>query len=493
MFEVGSKAAVIAVQALADEVNDPGEGIGLRFGELPEAVSGGEIAQSIVRFIQYRTPEQFSRTQEAALGVIGRATAGSAQAAIQGRFERFRQWSRRGPAGSSPGRWQWKASLGGLRSMIGREHRGIYPGRGVEPDRGRFGPDRERGPWPGAGPPEARGADPSALTAPRLILDGSSFELFRKEQQKEKRWAPVLWGQGDLQRFHGDLRRIGMNYRGGLEAAHLGLDLYVNERTLAGLSFMHSWGSLDYADDGVDGELKSDMNTFHPSMYWQPNNRWSVWGTGGLGMGNVEVREPGRGHHFDADFGMFAGGVRGVLERRDNDEWSLRADAFTAHLETDASEDIQKVSGEAHRARLLLEWAHDRALPEGRSLSLMVEAGVRYDGGGADRGSGMETGFRLAYPDPDRGLDVALQGRTLLVHESDFRDWGVGVQARWDPGEKRRGLRVSVNSSLGRDGRGRDDAVGQAGCSHPPEGSKWDGDRFPLSDRERGGLRHGIV
>ena len=103
VFEIGSNTAVIAVQALADEVNDPGEGIGLSFGELPEAVSGGEIAQSIVRFIQYRTPEQFSRTQEAALGVIGRATAGSAQAAIQGRFERFRQWSRRGGRDRSRG------------------------------------------------------------------------------------------------------------------------------------------------------------------------------------------------------------------------------------------------------------------------------------------------------------------------------------------------------------------------------------------------------
>ena len=515
VFEVGSSAAEIAVQALADEVNDPGEGIGLSFGELPEAVSGGEIAQSIVRFIQYRTPEQFSRTQEAALGVIGRAAAGSAQTAIQGRFERFRQWSRRGPAvptpapgsdrgagglresaatasappqgnaveqarpgpggaagigpaagssrapasekshGSSPGRWQWKASLGRLGSMIGRQHPGTSPRRRVEPGMGSFAPDRERGPWLGAGPPQAREAGPPGLAAPRLILAGSSFELSRKERQKEKRWAPVLWGQGDLQRFHGDLRRIGMNYRGGLEAAHLGLDLYVNERALAGLSFMRSWGNLDYGDDGVDGVLKSDMRTFHPSLYWQPDNRWSAWGTGALGSGHVEVREPGRGHRFDAGFEMFAGGVRGVLGRRGNDEWSLRADAFSAQLETDASEDIQKVGGEAHRGRLLLEWAHDRALPAGRSLSLMVEAGLRFDGGDAGRGSGMETGFRLACPDPDRGLDAALQGRTLLVHESDYRDWGVGVQARWDPGEKRRGLRVSVKSSLGRDGRGR--------------------------------------
>ena len=33
---------------------------------------------------------------------------------------------------------------------------------------------------------------------------------------------------------------------------------------------MRSWGNLDYGDDGVDGVSKSDMSTFHPSLYWQP-------------------------------------------------------------------------------------------------------------------------------------------------------------------------------------------------------------------------------
>ena len=43
----------------------------------------------------------------------------------------------------------------------------------------------------------------------------------------------------------------------------------------------------------------------------------------------------------------------------------------------------------------------------------------------------------------------------LVVHESDYRDWGVGVQASWDPGEKQRGFRASVTSTRGQDGGGR--------------------------------------
>ena len=86
-------------------------------------------------------------------------------------------------------------------------------------------------------------------------------------------------------------------------------------RVLAGLSFMRSWGDMDYTDDGVDGVLESDLNTFHPYLYWQPNERVSVWGLGGMGWGEVDVKEPGRTHDFDADFRMLAGGVRSVLCR----------------------------------------------------------------------------------------------------------------------------------------------------------------------------------
>ena len=91
---------------------------------------------------------------------------------------------------------------------------------------------------------------------------------------------------------------------------------------------------------------------------------------------------------------------------------ALRADAFTAQLRTDATDDIAKVSGEAHRARLMLEWVHDLPLAAGRSLSLQLEAGGRFDGGDADRGAGVETGFRLGYLDANCCLDVALHGRT---------------------------------------------------------------------------------
>ena len=536
VIEEGESEGTISVEVLADEVNDPGEGIVLSFGELPEAVSEGEIPQTTVNFRQGRTAEQFSQTLEVALAVMARSMGESVQTAIEGRFERHRQWSRLGAAGGAvstaqpgndhsatglgegesqridseslegagrrraegpvvpsaggaagaraamgssgesgdresgvQGAWLQNVSLGGLAGLFGygQGDAGVSTGSGMRP-RGT-GPTVALGGQPGYGQNRFQGSgtrnsslrsgsgEYSGRRNQELNLAGVSLELPLAGQQKgtSRSWVPALWGQGDLTRFNGNLTRLGMSYRGGLEAAHVGVDLYANDKVLAGLSFMHSWGNMDYSDDGIDGVLGSRMNTFHPYLYWQPTERVSVWGIGGLGRGQVDAKEPGRSHDFEADFRMFSGGVRTVLSRRGSNEVGLRADAFWAQLGTEASEDIAKVRGEAHRARLMLEWVHTKQLSAGRSLSLKAEAGGRFDGGDAEQGSGAETGFRLGYLDANSGLDVAMYGRVLVVHASDYRDWGLGVQASWDPGEKQRGFRVSVTSTRGQDGGGR--------------------------------------
>ena len=536
VFKEGESEGTIAVEVLADEVNDPGESIVLSYGELPEAVSGGEISQTTVNFTQRRTAGQFSQTLEVALSVVARSMGESALTAIEGRFERHRQWGRLGAAGGAvptvqPGSDHSVTGLGqgesqriGSESLEGAGRRnaedpvvpsaegtagarvamgssgesggresgvqgarlqnvslgrlaglfgygqgdaGVSTGSGMGPSRtgpivglggqSGYGQDRFQGSGTGDASLRSGLTEYSGVRDQGFSLAGASFEmpLGKQEQGRSTSWVPVLWGQGDLQHFNGDLDRFGMNYRGRLDAAHVGLDLYANDKMLAGLSFMRSWGDMDYTDDGVDGVLESDLNTFHPYLYWQPNERVSMWGIGGLGQGQLDVKEPGRTHDFDADFRMLAGGVRAMFCSWPCNELALRADVFTAQLETEAAEDIAKVRGEAHRARLMLEWVYDRPLSAGRSLSLKLEGGGRWDGGDADRGAGVETGFRLGYLDANHGLDVALHGRTLVVHESDYRDWGLGVQASWDPGQKQRGFRAAVTSSWGQDGGGR--------------------------------------
>ena len=61
------------------------------------------------------------------------------------------------------------------------------------------------------------------------------------------------------------------------------------------------------------------------------------------------------------------------------------------------------------------------------------------------KASGIEAGFRVGLVDSGHtGLDVALGGRALLLHENDASDYGIGVQVTWDPGEQRKGMVASL-------------------------------------------------
>ena len=501
VFESGDSVSTISLKVILDDVNDPGEGIALSFAKTPEAVSAGEPDSTQVDFVHQQTAEQVSKRQEATLAVVALSTAVIAQAAIQGRFERFRNSNRpeisveelppaesdhgaeaplpgepeptslEGAADTpqsgrnsadqetgTPGRWLRNVALGALGSAAGFDlhSSGSSVDSAVEPGGSTPGQDRHYGSRIGA----PLSDDTLVLRDILPNLSGLSFEAPLRRREKQTNWAPVLWVQHDLQQFNGELRQPELVYRGGLEAAHLGLDLYASDRVLAGLSFMRSWGDLEYSEDGADGVLEGRMDTVHPYLYWQPNEKLSMWGIGGLGGGQVSFEETGfeetdRTHDIDADFRMLAGGVRWMLSSRGHSEWGVRTDAFTAQLGTGATEEIANVSGEVRRGRLMLEWVYDRELSVGRLLSLQTEAGGRIDDGDANRGAGMETGFRLGYLDANRGLELALHGRVLAVHESDYRDWGVGLQASWDPGEKQRGFRSSSTSSWGLDGGGR--------------------------------------
>ncbi len=497
-FAGGSSSTSFTVAVMADEENDPGESIDVSFGTLPDKVNAGDLTMTTVEFEQFRTPEQFSRTLQAALAVVAGAMGDSAVNAIEGRFERYRE----SMMGSSAAAETFERTYGHLNDMESpgmamTGHQGYTgmdngfvpmatnnPGTGLTTGTAGYGRSHSSGSMEEAislgalvntaRPGEsviASGYGLAPNSEQDVSFSGVAFEM-AMEHGDEGKFSPVVWVQGDLQRFDGEIEDIGMDFDGGLDALHLGVDLYANGQTLAGVSLMQSWGNLDYTDDGVDGSLDSSMSTFHPYIYFQANPNLGVWGILGFGSGSVDVSEPDRTHEFDADFSMFAGGVRSVLNRRDNNELGLSADAFMAELSTDAADDISGVSGEAQRARVMVDWLSNSTMEAGQDFSWKAEIGGRFDGGDGIQGAGIEAGFRAGLVDSDQGLDVALGARALLLHENDASDYGIGVQVTWDPGEKRKGMVASLGSSYGQD-RGGSTSLWDNGNAMNPIGTMW--------------------
>ncbi|MXZ35358.1 MAG: hypothetical protein F4Z21_08965, partial [Acidobacteria bacterium] len=357
-----------------------------------------------------RTAEELTHTLPVLLSAMSGALAESIQTAVESRFERRRQ----------------------LQRM--KQEQGWWMPTYYQ-DRSRHSPGFDSSGGPETGPILSR-------TSFGVPLAGNSFA--------GSYWRPVLWGYGDFQHFNGNNSLV--DFRGGLRATHVGMDFFSNRQVVAGLSFARSWGAMSYSDDR-EGRLAGSFNTLHPYLYWQPHPRLSLWGIGGTGRGTVDLMDPRLAHVFDAEFRMWATGLRSLLTKPGKNELALRLDGFMSNMGIDPYERIDEVYGGASRARAMLEVVHQRGGRK-RSISLKSEIGGRLDRGEAVHGTAMETGLRLGFIDNPTGLGLALQGRMLLIHDGGYRDWGAGLQASWDPGNKRRGLRMSAAASHGQDGRG---------------------------------------
>ncbi|MCE2454076.1 MAG: hypothetical protein J4F48_14980, partial [Nitrospinae bacterium] len=110
---------------------------------------------------------------------------------------------------------------------------------------------------------------------------------------------------------------------------------------------------------------------------------------------------------------------------------------------------------ETSRLRLALEASREIGLASGARLTPSFEVGLRYDGGDAETGSGVEVGGGLRYA--GSGFTIRVNARGLLAHaESDYEEWGVSGSVLLAPGEGGRGLSMRMGSSWGAPAGGAD-------------------------------------
>ena len=129
-------------------------------------------------------------------------------------------------------------------------------------------------------------------------------------------------------------------------------------------------------------------------------------------------------------------------------EFAVRSDALVTNTESAASENLIGAAGAASRVRLMLEGSGSMPLgssgmlqptlegsgsmPLGSSgmLQPTLEAGLRYDGGDAETGAGLEIGGGLGYA--AGALAVEVRARMLLAHQdTEYEEWGFSGSIRW--------------------------------------------------------------
>ena len=298
------------------------------------------------------------------------------------------------------------------------------------------------------------GREPPSM---RDLLMGSSFFYSSLDDEEEadsdegglRDWA--AWGNVASTRFSGQDGALSLD--GEVSTATLGADA-VWGRWLGGVVLARSEGVGGFRHETASGgEIASTLTSLHPFAQYEFNERTSVWGALGYGLGGLALTPEGADESVDTDLrmAMAAFGGRGVLSMRGGAagsfELALLSDAMFTQTESGAQDNLLAATGATSRLRLMLEGSGSLPLGSG-VLTPTMAAGLRYDGGDAETGAGLEIDGGLDYA--FGRLTLQMNARMLAAHQdSAYEEWGFSGTLAWKPRTDGRGLGLSLGSVWG--------------------------------------------
>ena len=314
---------------------------------------------------------------------------------------------------------------------------------------------REDG-WRDARPDEPVRSDEGTLTL-RDLVTGSAFRVGAGSDETA---FGEVWGQGAHSIVGGTEADLRLD--GEVTTGTVGAD-YQRGRWTGGAALSHSEANADYRSDAEEGRVGVSLTGVYPYAGYAVTDRVSVWGAGGYGEGDLQVK-PDEGERANADIRltMAAAGLRGTLAARpDGLEAAVKADVLYLRMSSLETAELEAAEGRVGRVRvgrvrLGLEGAKPFALDNGASVAPELEVGVRHDGGDAETGFGVDLGAGLRWSAPGPRLSGELDVRGLLVHEDEeFEEWTVSGAVRHAPATPSgRGLSYSLTRSWGAPGAG---------------------------------------
>ena len=375
-------------------------------------------------------------------------------------------------AWSATGSGNNNAALAGSGSGTGSLSFGPTGGFGAQGPTSGFEAQWSSG---GMAAPYARTSrDSDALPSLRDALMGSSFFHTFGDSEDTSSAPLTAWGETASTRFKGSEGALSLD--GEVTTAILGLDKRYG-RWLVGSALSYSEGEGGYQGSGaLGGSMDSTLTSLNPYAHFELNETTSLWGVFGYGIGSLRVTPQGAASAIETDLSnrMAAFGGRGLLSVRTGDagrfELALRSDALVTRTDSDAVQGLAGAQGATSRVRLILEGSGSIPLSTGGVLKPSLEAGLRYDGGDAETGAGIELGGELGYA--VGSLSVEVNARALMAHEdTDYEEWGFSGSLAYTPGKDGRGLSMKLGSAWGSTQSGvqslwtRQDASGLAGTS----------------------------
>lgn len=290
------------------------------------------------------------------------------------------------------------------------------------------------------------------------LLDGASFVLPAGNQsarQPQDIMATLsTWGGGDYAGIS-EPQATDIEWSGNLTNLHVGADVRVRPDVLAGVAATTSLGSFDFTDrtgtNPVTGTYDNRLTTVNPYAAWLLDGKGSVvWATAGYGWGNVEM-EDDRVDLRTTGTSMLSGAAGGshTLLTSGLGNVRVRGEGWVTRLAVDEGEEIDSLTLDMQRVRLLLEWSQGYRTERGDEIAFLLEGGMRYDGGGATQSTGAEVGSGMRLVNAGLGVHLEVRGRALLTGQEGYQEWGVGATLQIDPEIRGEGLSLRVAPTWG--------------------------------------------
>ena len=257
----------------------------------------------------------------------------------------------------------------------------------------------------------------------------------------------TLWGFGFT--AGGDYRNLGsgegarVDWNGDVISGHLGFDVRPVRELLIGLTGGVSQAKTTFRmDDGQMGLLDHRMITASPYFSWVlfPGMWWWATATYGVGEATMADRdEPGAPRPHAGDSSLLSGAVGwnvNVIDSPGHDPGSrvglaVRGEGSLNQFRVERTKgDMPNLDMNTWRGRVMVQGTYEQPVNDSVYLIPTLEAGVRYDGGEAASGAGVELGGRFRYEDQSVGLTLEAHGRALVPLDDTSQEWTAGGLVR---------------------------------------------------------------
>ena len=290
--------------------------------------------------------------------------------------------------------------------------------------------------------------------------DSADKNMWIDEDEKpmvaERRGGIGFWGKADYNNLSVSSDEW-FAWDGRIVSGYMGVDRWLNEQVLTGLSVSLTKGDFDYTDttpgEGGRGDYYVKMLSVSPYVSWFLSDDAYIWGAIGYGRGQVDIDDEDVQSVATSDlsYKSVAAGGSGRLFDVGDTTFSLKSEAFKVWMDVEGDDYlIDELSIGVHQLRLSMEGSYEYRFASGTWFNPLVEVALRHDGGDGETGTGVELGGGFLYEDPNLGLSVSGRGRWLAAHSSDeFSQWGVGGAVIFDTGADKQGALFSVSPEWG--------------------------------------------